>query len=66
MISSFSNNERFAPIDDPMIAAMTDGIANFKFTSPFLIKRYVASVVPHADDSLFVATAACGGIPAIK
>ena len=66
MISSFINKERFAPIEEPIIAAITDGTASFIFTNPFFIKRSVASVVPQVDDNLLVATAAWGGNPAIK
>ena len=56
----------FAPIVEPIIAAMTDGIAKRIFTRPLRINRDVASVVPQAEESLFVAIAAWGGSPAIK
>ena len=66
MIFSLTDIETCAPIDEPRIAAITDGTASLKFTSLFFINLSVASVVPHVDDILFVAIAACGGNPAIK
>ena len=63
---SLISKERFAPIVEPMIAAIMEGTASLKFTNLFLMNLNVARVVPQVDDILFVATAACGGSPAIK
>ena len=57
MIFSSVAIERWAPIEEPITAARTDGIARRKFTNRLRIKRAVASVVPQADESLLVAIA---------
>ena len=57
MIFSGTIMEICAPIEEPAIAAITEGMASRKLTSPFFIKRIVASVVPQVEDILLVATA---------
>ena len=56
-MASSKEREIFAPMEEPMMAAMTEGIASLKFTSLFLINRKVTSAVPQALDILLVATA---------
>ena len=53
-------------MEDPAIATITEGIANFMLIRRFLANRKVASVVPNEEESLLVATAVCGGSPAIR
>ena len=43
-----------APIEDPMTAAMMDGMASFQLTRPSRMKRTVATVVPQQLESLLV------------
>nr|WP_244985313.1 hypothetical protein [Catenibacterium mitsuokai] len=55
---------RFAPATEPMSAPMTVPGTNPQSTFLFLISLAVYTTVPVDDDSLFVAIAACTGIPA--
>ena len=63
---SGARRDSFAPMEDPRMAVITEGIANLRFTKPFLINRKVARVVPQAEDNLLVAIAWCTGSPANK
>ena len=55
---------RFAPATEPMSAPITVPGANPQSTFLFLISLAVDTTVPVDYDSLFVAIAACTGIPA--
>lgn len=55
---------RFAPATEPMSAPMTVPGTNPQSTFLFLISLAVDTTVPVDYDSLFVAIAACTGIPA--
>ncbi len=58
--------DRFEPIVEPRIAKKTDGIPTFRLISLFFIKHTADIVAPKLAESLFVAIAACTGIPAIR
>lgn len=57
--------EIFAPVEDPITAAIKAGTASLKLTKPAFINLIVANAVPKVDDILLVAMQACGGSPAI-
>ena len=64
MTFSLVCRERFAPAEDPSIAKIIVGTARRRLTIRFRMKRTVASDVPQAEDSLFVAIALWIGSPA--
>ncbi|MPN13169.1 hypothetical protein SDC9_160489 [bioreactor metagenome] len=55
-----------APTMEPSTASIPEGIAVGQSTHLFLIKRIVDALVPMLLESLFVAIALCGGIPASR